>query len=303
MVESVGREKPINYALISTPYYPMTLGSRWVYRNPDGSEWSREVTQSEIIKRDSYHSFTYNPPLADKHPDFIKLPTYVVDTEGLFLQTNKNDINDAVWQTVRLSNENPSNWGRRQQYSDRVWTSTKRPSNSLVYLFYAKIKVTHHSSDFTLLHLPADYPQNRKVIHMTISGHDHTHPGNYVHGYEVKVRIWGNTSFEPVVTTSIGKFENCLKLRYSAEATPVKTLVYEIGEKKVRRHKEINDSFLEHLEDEINKELTVLLPMLMQNLNMQTMWLALGIGPVKIETLDGYAELIDYEVKAVASGQ
>ena len=289
---------------ISIPYYPMTLGSRWVYRDPDGSEWTREVTQSEIFEHDSYYSFTYSPPLAGEHPDFIQSPTYVVGPDGIFLQTKENDINDAVWQTVLLSNENPSRWGRRQQYINRVWTTIRDLGNSfkLIYLFYAKIKVPKHS-DFTLLHLPADYPQRKKVIHMTITGKDHTHPGNYVHGYEVKVRIWGSTSFEPVVTTSIGGFENCLKLGYSAEATPVKTLVYEIGEKKVRRHREINESFLEHLEDEINRELTVLLPSLMQTLNLQTMWLAPGVGPVKIETLDGYAELIDYEIKTVPSSQ
>ena len=147
-----------------------------------------------------------------------------------------------------------------------------------------------------MLHVPADYPQKRKVIHMTISGHDNTHPGNYAHGYEAKVRIWGNTSFEPVVTTSIRKFENCLKLQYRAEATSVKTLVYEIGDKKLLRHKEIKESFLGHLEDEINRELTVLVPMLMYNLNLQTMWLAPGVGPVKIETPDGMAELIDYQI-------
>ena len=70
----------------STIYFPMSTGNRWVYRNPNGSEWSREVTQSEILGHDSYHSFTYNPPLADKHPDFIKSPTYVVAPDGIFLK-------------------------------------------------------------------------------------------------------------------------------------------------------------------------------------------------------------------------
>ena len=304
VVESVRDEKPINDVPIAIPYYPMTVGNRWVYRNPDGSEWSREVAQSEIIEHVFYYSFTYDPPLAGEHPDFIRAPTYVDAPDGILLQTKGNDINDAVWQTVLQSNENPSRWGRRQQYSDRVWTTVRGPGNifKLIYLFYAKINVTKHS-DFTLLHLPADYPQRKKAIHMTITGHDHTRPGNYAHGYEVKVRIWENTSFEPVVTTSMGRFENCLKLEYSAEATPVKTLVYEIGAGIVIRHREISESFLEHLEDEINKELAVLVPMLKYNLKLQTMWLAPGVGPVKIETLDGYAELIDYEIKTVPSSQ
>ena len=139
---------------------------------------------------------------------------------------------------------------------------------------------------------------------MTISGYYSFIPKNYVHEFEAKVRIWGNTSFEPVVTTSIGRFENCLKLEYSTEATPVETLGYEIGEWKARDNTEDqNKALLEHLEDELNRELTVLLPMLMQNLNLRTMWLAPGVGPVKIETPDGIAELIDYEIKTVTSSQ
>jgi hypothetical protein len=32
-------------------------------------------------------------------------------------------------------------------------------------------------------------------------------------------------------------------------------------------------------------------------LGLQTVWLAPGVGPVKIETPHGIAELIDYEIK------
>ena len=280
----------------STIYFPMSTGNRWVYRNPDGSEWAREVAQSEIIEHDSYYSFTYNPPLAGEHPDFIKSPTYVVAPDGIFLLNKKNDINDAVWQTVLLSKGDFSGWSRGHKFSNGVWSIRRQHHDILVYLFYSQIRVTEHS-DFTLLHFPPDYPQRRKVIHMTITGNDNLHPEAYVHGFEAKVRIWGNTSFEPVVTTSIGRFENCLKLEYSTDATPVETLVYETGELRARNTDQENKSFLEHLEDEINSELTKLLPSLMQNLNLQTVWLAPGVGPVKIETPDGIAELIDYDIK------
>ena len=102
---------------------------------------------------------------------------------------------------------------------------------------------------------------------MTITGNDNRVPESYAHGFEAKVRIWGNTSFEPVVTTPIGRFENCLKLKYSVEATPVETLVYKPGE--LQRDRQANRSLLEHLEVEVNSELTKLLPSLMQNLNLQ----------------------------------
>ena len=290
IVESVRDEKPIYHAPITTPYYPMTLGSRWVYRNPDGSVWSREVVQSELILHDSYHSFTYDPPLGDRHREFIKSPTYVVASDGILLQTKLIDINDAIWQTVLRSNGDSSDWGYSQKCTDGVCVTRKKQKDALVFLWYYKIKAAEYS-DFTLLHLPPDYPQKSKVFQMRISGKHHSDLPDYQHDFEAKVSIWGYASFEPVVTTPVGRFENCLKIVYGTETTPLETLMFEIfgGWPPV--------GLLEHLEHEINKELVVLVQMLKYNLKLQTMWLAPGVGPVQIETLDGYAELIDFDIK------
>ena len=302
MVESVGREKPINYTPISTPYYPMTLGSRWVYRNPDGSEWSREVVQSETILHDSYHSFAYNPPLGDRHSEFIKSPSYVVASDGILLHTKLIDINDAIWQTVLRSNRDSSGWAYGRKTINGVYFTRKRPEDALVLLWYYKIKATEYSN-FTILHLPPDYPQKSKVFQMTISGKHHSDLPDYNHDFEAKMSTWGYTSFEPVVTTPVGRFDHCLKIVYGTETTPLETLMFETVEVGPGVPAEAKKGLLEHLEHEINKELAVLVPMLKYNLKLQTMWLAPGVGPVKIETLDGYAELIDYEIKTVPSSQ
>ena len=290
IVESVRDEKPIYHAPITTPYYPMTLGSRWVYRNPDGSAWSREVVQSEIILHDSYHSFTYDPPLEDRHGEFVKSPTYMVASDGILLQTKLIDINDAIWQTVLRSNGDSSDWGYSRKCTDGVCVTRKKQKDALVFLWYYKIKAAEYS-DFTLLHLPPDYPQKSKVFQMRISGKHHSDLPDYQHDFEAKVSIWGYASFEPVVTTPVGRFENCLKIVYGTETTPLETLMFETFGAWPR------PGLLEHLEHEINKELAVLVPMLKYNLKLQTMWLAPGVGPVKIETLDGYVELIDFDIK------
>ena len=285
-----------DFADVSPIYYPVTVGSRWVYRNPDGSEWSREVIQTEYFSHNSYHSFSYNPPIESEGPDFIKSPTYVVAPDGIFLKTKKNDINNSVWQTVEKSRGDFSGWSRGHKFSKGVWTTQRQHDDILVYLFYSKIRVIGHSN-FALLHLPPDYTRRRKVLDMILIGNENLNSMDYIHDFEVKIRIWGTTSFEPVVTTPIGKFENCLKLRYEAEPTPVVTLSYKKGEGHVPRPEQADRAFLKHVQDEIRKELTMLLPMLMQNLNLQTVWLAPGVGPVKIETPNGIAELIDYEIK------
>ena len=297
-----GTRETEDFVPVSAIYYPMTVGSRWVYRNPDGSEWSREVVQSEIILHDSYHSFTYDPPLGDRHREFIKSPTYVVASDGILLQIKLIDINDAIWQTVLRSNGDSSGWGYHREGINGVYTTRKKQKDALVHLWYYKIKATEYS-DFTLLHLPPDYPQKSKVFQMTIGGKHHSDLPDYNHHVEAKVSIWGYTSFEPVVTTPVGRFENCLKIVYGTETTPLETLMFETVEVALGVSAEAKKGLVEHLEHEINKELAVLVPMLKYNLKLQTMWLAPGVGPVKIETLDGYAELIDYEIKTVPSSQ
>ncbi len=290
IVESDGDENPIINAPITTPYYPMTLGSRWVYRNSDGSVWSREVVQSELILHDYYHSFTYDPPLGDRHREFIKSPTYVVASDGILLQTKLIDINDAIWQTVLRSNGDSSDWGFSRRCGGGVCTTRKNLKDALLHMRLYKIKVTKYS-DFTLLHLAPDYPQRSNVFQMTMSGKHHNDLTGYEHDFESKVSIWAYTSFEPVVTTPVGRFENCLKIVYGTETTPIETLMFEtFGGWPIA-------GLQVHLEHEINKELVVLVRMLKYNLKLQTMWLAPGVGPVKIETLDGYAELIDFDIK------
>ena len=52
-----------------------------------------------------------------------------------------------------------------------------------------------------------------------------------------------------------------------------------------------------NLEEEISKELADFLWKLMPSLAMHPTWLAPDVGPIKIETPNGIAELIDYEIK------
>ena len=51
------------------------------------------------------------------------------------------------------------------------------------------------------------------------------------------------------------------------------------------------------IESDIHIELTDLLMAIMPELGFETVWLAPGVGPVKIETPNGITELIDYEKK------
>ncbi len=81
----------------SSPYYPIALGNRWTYRNPDGSEWSRHVDESEILDAERYHSFSYKPAVKLESLGTVEYVTYA----DRFVRTmNLSEINDVVWEVI-----------------------------------------------------------------------------------------------------------------------------------------------------------------------------------------------------------
>ena len=172
----------------------------------------------------------------------------------------------------------------------------------MVYLHNSAPKVASRS-DLVLLSFPFDPIHRGSALHMTLRGIDKTHPPSYVHSYEAKVKISISLSYERSVETPAGLFEDCVKIQYDADSPSVETQEFELGKWNWITPKNLVRALVNHLEDELRNELTTMITKLMPRLHLQTMWLAPGIGPVKIETSDGIAELIDYEIKAVASDQ
>lgn len=66
-------------------YFPDTVGSRWVYRNADGSEWSREVRDENSIHGAGFHGFVYTPVSSETELDSLKPDVFrVTDNQVLF---------------------------------------------------------------------------------------------------------------------------------------------------------------------------------------------------------------------------
>ena len=73
-------------------YFPDTVGSRWVYRSADGSEWSREVTAGNSIHEEGFQVFTYTPPVTETEFDYLKPDVLrVTDSQVLFVIGEKID--------------------------------------------------------------------------------------------------------------------------------------------------------------------------------------------------------------------
>ena len=73
-------------------YFPDAVGSRWVYRNPDGSEWTRAVTDGNSIHGEGYKVFAYMPTSSETELDYLKPDVFrVTDSQVLFAIGEKID--------------------------------------------------------------------------------------------------------------------------------------------------------------------------------------------------------------------
>ena len=284
--------KPDIIVSTSTNFFPMTVGSRWVYRNRDGSEWSREVVKTEEVGTRSYHYFSYNPPIEDNQFAIFRAPMYTATPDSLFLKVKiGGDINDAIWNTIRESNDNSPDWLWIQRFENGVWKTWKK--KGLTFLNFYYVRGVLHSDSGTLLRLPLAPGQTWEMLTIRLSGSASV-PMESQHSFESDLKILGSVVHRYSVATPAGIFEDCLNIRYEAKPPSVKTVEYanwrevpELQKKKFRKH----------MEAEIRKELTTLLTHVMPTLGLESVWLAPGVGPVKIEGAEGRAILIDYEIK------
>ena len=107
-------------------YFPLSVGSRWVYRNLDGTEWVREVKGSEEIGLHVYHAFSYLPPLEDAHFEYLKNPKYAATPHRLHLLVG-NEIDDAIRQSIQHPDSFHLDLYKTKVVSDGEFTMLRLP--------------------------------------------------------------------------------------------------------------------------------------------------------------------------------
>ena len=305
IVESVGEAKLINDAPTSTPYYPMTFGSRWVYRNPDGSEWTREVTETKRFGDNLFHFFSSDPPLQDTQVESLRSPVYVAFLNRLDRRLVHNDLGTAIREIIVDSGGRTPDWSigmtcGKNEFRKPVCVSKKDKFNPgiLAYLHNAKTDVIWNSK-LTPLRFPLIPSQTFQSLELRLRGS--IDGGNYICDYEAEGVILGKISGAwELVETPAGVFGDCVRIQYEARLASYRTLEFRhsiLHRMTYRRAHRVA------VESVTREELTDLLTHLIPKLGLHTVWLAPGVGPVKIETLDGIAELIDYEMTTVATSQ
>ena len=312
LVETMGDGNP---ELSPANYFPMTVGSRWIYQNPDSSEWAREIVESEKLGPHRSHFFNYDFPFKDNRSGFLKTPVYGASPNGLSLRVTDddiNEINDVVWQTILQSRDNrdchsgeDGGWRLGHRFSNGVWQTTKRRNDkALVYLHSYDTRVDSYSR-FNLLGFPVVSGYIFEALQIKLIG-SHRLVGGYrisskIHSYEANAVILGSAGQPETVVTPAGAFENCIEIGYEVERLSVNTKGFTTVSNPNRAIPNSPipepERLVDLLEANIGEELITLVTNLVPKLGLQTMWLAPGVGPVKIETPNGIAELIDYEIK------
>lgn len=282
IVESVGGENLISDVLISTPYYPMTVGNRWVYQNPDGFEWTKEVTSAGFLVAQRFaHSFSHNPVIKESTLDFSRAPLYIATPDRIVRPIKTGEIGTTARQEIDI----PINIRIR---------IVDNNGNMMRFGFLGSHTYTIdrlERSDFTFLRPPLVPGKTWQVFNTGRRG-SHVIHTSFSHVLEAHSLISARINEElQTVVTPAGMFEDCLEIEYyetrSVETTEIETEL--IPEKYEEEH-----AFLiAKIHETVATEFLKLIP----NIPLETVWLAPGVGPVKIETSNGIAELIDYEIK------
>ena len=323
-----------DFVPVSSIYFPMTLGNRWVYRSAGGAEWSREVTKTEEVGSHLYHSFGYDSVIGDNQSDFAETPTYTptpyVKTldERLIYKINLSDLNYAVQQTISQSGRvSPSQWSlgvlcrtegeravakcrmRRREsiFRDGEWR-LEINDDALMCLSKYDARVVWNS-ELTVLRFPLVPYRRWKAIDVRVSGTRYIPPFwdrdgiGHNHSFEANVTISGIAGQPEPVVTPAGAFEDCLKIQYEMTRLSFETTEFSVHWLFFEQRE------LELYEAELRKELTTLFKDGLSRMQLGAVWLAPDVGPVRIERADGISELISYDVKKgsnprqVASGR
>ncbi len=244
-------------------YFPMTVDSRWVYRNPDGFEWVREVKESKDIGLYLYHVFNHHPPLDEVKFEFLKTPAYAIAPNRLLLLV-ENEIDDAVRDAIHQVDN--------------------------FYLDYYKTKIVS-DGEITMLRLPLSAGLRWDALNISLRGGEGI--GEFSHSFEADWVVTGTAGFQESVETPAGSFENCLKIQYETK----ESVEFEWGPDE--RGRGFWEDIWRDREEPLREELSAVFSNLMPNLNLETVWLAPGVGAVKIESAERTAELIEYHLAEV----
>lgn len=70
-------------------YFPDVVGSQWIYRSPDGLQWTQSVGGETNIEGKNYQVFDYMPPVSKTEFDYLKPDAFRFAQNRIFFVVNE----------------------------------------------------------------------------------------------------------------------------------------------------------------------------------------------------------------------
>ena len=300
IVDSDGDENSVHDVLTSSPYYPTTLGSRWVYRNTDGSEWTRQVAEIDFVNRhDFLLFFSDNPPLEENEEAgqfvFVKAPSYFVKSDRIVRPISLTELQYKIGKTVDI----------RYNIRKTVHGIFNGMEVTSRYGFVGTRNYKIHGlerSTFRLLATPLVPGVTWKALDIRFSAVHSVTPQWFSHSLGAHLEIWAKIGANRIsIVTPAGTFEDCLEIHYQPTPFQIETTELEVSfEDPFGQEAEFPKVWKEirkYVEAEIPKTAAIEFLKAMPPVQSASLWLAPEVGPVKIKDASGISELIAFDVK------
>lgn len=175
-------------------YFPDAVGSRWVYRNADGSEWIREVIDRKDSQDQDYLTFTYKPSITETEIDFLN-PTFFSVNQNQILFDVGEQI-DRYIQTDLLTSVKDEFEGlevnvtlEQITYPDLIFLQIPLISNSQWNVLNVEVNGNISLQNLTLLNFP----------------------------FEVHFMVEGVVLSEETIESPAGMFETTFQIKYNTK--------------------------------------------------------------------------------------
>lgn len=175
-------------------YFPDTVGSKWVYRNANGSKWTREITDENDSQGGDYQTFIYTPPISETGIDFFKPTSFRLSQNHVFFGIGEKI--DRYIQTDLLTSI-------KDEFEGLEVNVTHEPIPLSELLFFQIPLTTNSQWDVLNVKVNGSItPQNLTLLQIPFEVH-----------FNIKGKVIGEVS----INTPAGRFENTFQVKYNTE--------------------------------------------------------------------------------------
>ena len=175
-------------------YFPDAVGNRWIYKNSDGIQWTREIRGEVNIEGKDYRVFEDTPPIAATELDFLN-STYYRVTSNAVMFTVSEKVTDY------LQTELPK--AVQDEFAGLELTVAVEPFAHPELVFFQIPLVPNSEWDALNIKVSGNIIlQNLALLQIPFEAH---------------IRVKGEVVAESPLETSAGNFEKTYRIEYQTE--------------------------------------------------------------------------------------